>query len=152
MRKVSLPEDIESPDDSFFKHKLVEELSINAATQIKMDWNQLFSGSIEGRRDDLYCCLKDYTNTIIGKGGKGYFWIVTSQELVFVLSCKDFNYKDSVEQMPLGYDYVMFEGILQKKWLLYNDPLIAKNKMLIGAGFRKKPPAYYASVTIENFK
>jgi len=153
MKKVNLPDDIESPNDCFFTHRLVEELSKAAATKERINWDQLFGETIEERRGDLYCSLKDHTQTIVKLGGKGFFWIVTSPELASILSSskQEFNFSDAADQMPLGYDYVLFEGILQKRWRVYSDPLVPINQVLIGTGFRKKISAYYAVLTIDNF-
>ena len=129
-----LPEDIESPNDNFFNHKMVEDLLNHALIHEKFS-------------EGLFNKLKEVTKAIISKGGKGFFWVVVPTELLEKLTESSFQTAPG-DQLPLGYDCVMFQGILSKKWRVYTDPQMKENIILVGAGFTKKARNFYAKLEI----
>jgi len=153
MRRVNWPDGIEMPNDMLFDHKFVEHVQKNIGATATCHPT---GDSLKEKYTSLYAKLKELTNTILSKGGKGFFWIVTSSDIVnwieevtyekyarskFILSADD--------HMPLGYNYVAFWGILDRKWRVYVDPLVPADNMLIGAGYAKKTSEYYASLKID---
>lgn len=163
MRRVNLPEDIESPSDAFLKHELVAKFSVMASTKNKCTWTQeeeikTFDGfkhtasKKDHNKSTLLTQLDKTTKDIVGKGGKGYFWVVAHPTLAKVLENNECFVNAPDEQMPLGYQYVMWIGTLDRTWRVYTDPLVKINEILIGAGFSPKSAAYYGVLEVEGFK
>jgi hypothetical protein len=138
MQKVNYPDDLEMPNDSFLTHQIVEKLLKIADTK----------SQIGHTNDILSSKLRELTQEIISKGGKGFFWIVSTPEIVSILESWQKFSPSPLEQIPLGYPHVMFRGIIEKKWRLYEDLLLTKNTLLMGTGFSLKPPTYYGILQV----
>ena len=146
MKQVFLPEDLESPNDKFFTHPVVEWLLNNAGSTLNIDWKSLGKSKESG----LYQKLLEITNMIISKGGRGYFWVVCHPETVDLVSTLPSFVTAYNEQFPLGYPIVMHIGTLGKRWRIYSDPLVDKNTLLMGPGFSKKHVNFYCKTLLEN--
>jgi hypothetical protein len=146
MRQVNLPEDIECPKDIFFTHPIVETVAATASTKKTITRKKK---STETPYQELFNGIQETTNDIIKCGGKGYFWIVTSLELLKLIERDNKEFVSApFEQLPLGYNYVMWIGVLERRWRVYVDPLLTINKLVIGATFSKKSPAFYGVIEI----
>jgi hypothetical protein len=162
MRRVNLPEDIESPSDAFLKHDLVAKFAVIASTKNTFTWeedkSEMFNGfphtisNQENNKKALFAKINETTEQVVAKGGKGYFWIVAHPKLAKHLENSSYFRNAPDEQMPLGYSYVMWIGTLDRTWRLYTDPLVKVDELLIGAGFSPKTAAYYGLLTAEGFK
>lgn len=152
MRKVNYPDDLEMPKDEFIEHKLVELVLKGAATQAVANWETFTGATLKEKYEGLYVKIQELTYVIMAKGGKGFFWIVASPQLESVLELAKPGFVAApAEQMPLGYNMTLFTGILEKRWRVYIDPMLDASTMVIGAGFSKKAPEYYAVFKLENF-
>jgi hypothetical protein len=153
MKQVNLPEDLESANDKFFTHPVVEWFLNNAGTQVATPWECLCLGdTTKERYEALYTKFVEITNIILSKGGKGYFWIICNPKIWNIIDGATPNYVPShFEQFPLGYDLVQYMGTLAKRWRIYTDSLMAPNTILFGAGFSKKHANYYCKLTLEGF-
>lgn len=154
MKQVNLPEDLESANDRFFTHPVVEWFLHNAGNVATIDWNTVFDKKDkENKYKNLHTRLTEITDVIVKQGGKGYFWLITSPQLSDILgTMKSLFVSACVDQLPLGYPVVLHQGILDKRWRIYSDLALTNNKMLMGAGFSKKHVNYYCNITIENYK
>lgn len=148
MRKVNLPEDIESPNDAFFSHQLVDLIVNQAATQKTVNWH----GISISRPESLYNLLREMTDTIIVKGGKGYFWLVMPPSIneLFEINFPKKYVSVPMDQLPLGYNCVLYTGTFDKRWRMYIDPLLT-NSIIIGATFSKKNPNFYGVLKLDNY-
>ena len=153
MKRGNLPDDLESPNDIFFTHPVVEYFLTNSGTQAETDWDTFTGETIKDKFESLYLNLVELTNVIVAKGGKGYFWVVCSNAMENALEVgAGTKFAPAYfEQVPLGYNIVMHMGILDKRWRIYSDPLIEVNTILIGAGFSKKSNNYYCKLKVNNF-
>jgi len=148
MRRVNLPEDLEEPNDAFFNHQLVDLVLKQAGTQATINWH-CFS---EPKHESLYVKLREITNTLLAKGTKGYFWLVMPPDINEILET-NFPKKYStvhMEQLPLGYNCVLFTGTFDKRWRMYTDPLLT-DTMVMGATFSKKTPVFYATLKLDGY-
>jgi len=151
MKQVNTPDDCESPNDRFFTHPVVDWFLTNAGTTITFDWKTLSLGdTIKEKNEALYTKLVETTNMVVQKGGKGFFWIVCTPQMSDFMATSVNFVPAFNEQFPLGYNIVQRMGILGKRWLIYSDPLVAADTLLIGAGFSKKHVNYYCKIKIEN--
>lgn len=143
MRPVNLPEDLEPANDAFFTHQLIELILKQAATHVTANWHDLTS---------LYDKLREVQNTLLVKGAKGYFWLVMPPEINEILEINHPKKYVTVpmDQLPLGYNCILYMGTLDKRWRMYADPLL-KDTVVMGATFSKKNPNFYATLKLEGF-
>jgi len=148
MRRVNLPEDLEEPNDAFFNHQLVELILKQAETQIAINWHDCYGP----QNENIYFNLRQITNTLLFKGAKGYFWLILPPDINEILETYLPKKYVSVpmEQLPLGYNCVLFTGTFDKRWRMYTDPLLT-DTIVIGATFSKKSPAFYATLKLEGY-
>lgn len=149
MRKVNLPEDIEGPDDAFFTHQLVDLIVAQAGIKQTMDWHKT---TCFYEHNCLYLKLREITNNVVAKGAKGYFWLVMPPDINELLET---NFPKKyvavpMDQLPLGYNCVLYTGTFDKRWRMYIDPLLS-DTVIIGATFSKKNPNFYATLKLEGF-
>jgi hypothetical protein len=148
MRRVNLPEDIEGPKDEFFTHQLVDLILAQAGTHLTTNWH-CFS---EPKHEGLYTKLREATNVLVSKGAKGYFWLVMPPDINELLETSFPKKYVAVpmDQLPLGYDCVLYTGTFDKRWRMYIDPLLT-NTIVVGATFSKKNPNFYATIKLEDY-
>jgi hypothetical protein len=155
MKAVNLPEDLEGPNDKFFTHPIVEWFLANAGTTETIDWKNVVdikAKEKENKYKSYHEKLIAITETVISKGGRGYFWLVCSPKMSDVFRSMGIFTGEFFEQIPLGYPIVLYMGVLDKRWRVYSDMGVKDNVMLLGCCFSKKHNNYYCKINIENFK
>jgi hypothetical protein len=153
MKKVNLPDDLESANDVWFTHPIVDWFLTNAGTKTEVDWATFLGDTIKEKHQNLFDLLDKTTKKLITLGAKGYFWIIAHPEMASIFETATVGWAPAYfEQIPLGYNIVMFMGIMSKRWRIYTDPQLDKGQILIGAGFSKKHPNYYCNLKITNFE
>ena len=152
MKSVNFPDDLESPNDKFFTHQVVEWFLKNAGTSAEWDW-ELAGKDKKEQYEALYTKLVELTNVIITKGGKGYFWTIVHPRMFdFISATADKAFATALcEQFPLGYTNILHMGVLDRRWRVYTDTSLDPNNILIGCGFSKKHNNYYCNMKALNF-
>jgi hypothetical protein len=154
MKSVNLPDELEQPNDRFFTHPIVEWFLNNAGSTEEIDWNEVVDPKDKENKYKKYVSrLIEITEMVVGKGGRGYFWIVCSPRMSNVFtSMRPIFTSDVLDQFPLGYPIVLFMGILDKRWRIYSDLGLKDDTMLMGCCFSKKHVNYYCKIDIKNYK
>ena len=154
MKSVNLPDDIESPNDKFFTHPVVEWFLTNAGSTETVDWSDGFDAKDkEFKYKKLINRLIEITDMIVSKGGKGYYWIVCSPPIANVfMQMRSIFTSDALDQFPFGYPIVLRMGILDKRWLIYSDMALKNDTMLMGCCFSRKHANFYCKIKVENYK
>lgn len=152
MKSVNLPDELESANDKFFTHPVVEWFLTNAGSEEIIDWKTVVDNKDkENKYKKLHAKLLEITNVVVGKGARGYFWLIASPQISDILaSIKPIFVSAGLDQLPLGYPIVLRQGILDKRWLIYSDLALTNDIMLMGAGFSKKHNNYYCKIKIIN--
>lgn len=154
MKSVNLPDDLESANDKFFTHPVVEWFLANAGNKETIDWTGMVdTKDKEFKYKKLIARLIEITDMIISKGGRGYFWLVCSPQVAnHFMQMRTMFTSDALEQFPFGYPIVLRMGILDKRWLIYSDMALKNDTMLMGSCFSKKHANYYCNIKVENYK
>lgn len=150
MKQVNLPDDLESPNDKFFTHPVVDWFLTNAGSTETVNWDDVIDNkNKENKYQKLVQKLYEITDSVVKKGAKGYFWLICSPQVSDMLATqKSFN-SAFLEQFPLGYQIVLHMGTLEKRWRIYSDLALNNNTMLLGAGFSKKHLNYYCKINLQ---
>lgn len=150
MKSVNWPDDLEGVNDAFFNRINVQHC-LGSADPLTLDYSKdLLGGTVKEKMEALVSKLKEYTLQMTKKGAKGFFWLVCSDDMVSMFENTQADFRPvGIDQMPLGYDCILYMGTLNKRWRIYQDPHM-NNTILIGAGFSRKSKNYYSKVTIEN--
>ncbi len=153
MKQVNFPDELESPNDKFFTHAVVDWFLQNAGNKSEFDWTELTLGATAKEKcEALNNKFIEITNLVTSKGGKGFFWIIVHPRMFdFLSNWSTKLVSPMIDQFPLGFDNIIFMGILDKRWRIYTDNLLDPNNMLMGAGFSKKHNNYYCNIKANNF-
>jgi len=154
MKSVNLPEDLETPNDRFFTHPVVEWFLANAGSTESIDWSEMVDAKDKDNKYKKYINkIYQITDMVVSKGGRGYFWLVCSPRMSnFFTLMKPIFTSEVLDQFPLGYPIVMFMGILDKRWRIYSDLGLRDDTMLLGCCFSKKHANYYCKIDVKNWK
>lgn len=154
MKSVNLPDDLESPNDKFFTHPVVDWFLTNAGSAETIDWNDMVdTKDKENKYKKLLAKLLEITEMLVKKGGKGYFWLVVSPQMSNIFTAmKPIFVSDLLDQFPLGYPIVLFMGTLDKRWRIYSDLALTNDTMLMGSCFSRKHANFYCKIKVENYK
>lgn len=154
MKSVNLPDELESPNDRFFTHPVVEWFLNNAGSTETIDWNEVVDNKDKDNKyKKLLSRIQEITDMVVEKGGRGYFWLMVSPRMSNIFTAmKSLFASDCLDQFPLGYPIVLFMGTLDKRWRIYSDLALTNDTMLMGCCFSKKHANYYCKIKIENYK
>ena len=153
MKSVNLPDDLESPNDKFFTHPVVDWFLNNAGSTETFDWITVVDNkNKDNKYKKFHSKLSEITEMLVQKGARGYFWLITSPQVSDILATmKPIWVSACLDQLPLGYPIVLHQGTLDKRWRIYSDLALTNNIMLMGAGFSKKHANYYCKIKVENY-
>lgn len=123
-----------------------------AYTVAAWDWNAALGDTIKEKYEGLYVKIVEVENVLKSKA-KGdkvnldAIVILTSPEIasVFSTSCSSMRPLKAVGSLT-------YQGTIGNRWILYTDPEMQKNKMLLGMGDNPNyHPKNCASITIANY-
>jgi hypothetical protein len=104
------------------------------------------------KQNALESHVREITYHMIDQKAEGYFWIVTSEKLAELLTCRisfvlDFN----TPHLHMGGYKTVKHGILDRRWEVWVDPQLPADKLLVGHTPNRETPLVYGVITVKNF-
>jgi len=97
-------------------------------------YDTLLGETMLEKAEALYVKLVELTNIVFRKSGPGVMWVCMSPEIYMHFEPKVKPSDDDV--FPTGGPDIMFMGIIERKWVVFVDPLLNQEMMVISNGFQ----------------
>lgn len=121
------------------------------------DFHTSLGDTLREKYESLVHKINEATMNLVRRGASGYFWLVTSPEIVAIFenACKQpsfqpaFGISPSIEPVSLGHG-LNYCGVLNQRWAVYCCTEFPINNILIGCGSRPKVECC-GSISVANF-